>query len=425
MNKIIYKIVRKQIIRENRVDQMLHDLSLDRRDDRTESDVKTSGSLSDKLMTFTRITDQRAVTINVNLPNSDTKSTYFEAKMSMDNNSIAIGVSPKRCVEYNVNADPRADFITGWDYVFKWEWPFHGAYSYHGDTGKVWHNKFGTLCGTPLKTGDVVGCGIDPEKQCVFFTLNGDKLCPTFDVNPLERWYPMIALKGDGSEVQINLGKKEFVYQPTKISMTHFPQPENRAEKWTKAFDDISEDRYNLVYDHLKDVTIVSKDGQKIKCHGLILCIRSNVFKKMLEPEKNGGNEINITDFDTTTIKKMIWFMYSDKICDDEIDMDLLGIANMYQLEDLQIVCEKRLSATLDINNVLDAWVGANLFKRQIFQEFCEEFINMHWLEVQKTESFTRLMKENAAGMATLAIKMFNLYANSKEDKERSIENKL
>ena len=119
-------------------------------------------------------------------------------------------------------------------------------------------------------------------------------------------------------------------------------------------------------------------------------------------------------EFDAETVNKMLVFIYSDKLEEPEIDMELLGIANMYQIEALQISCERKLSNDLDVNNCMDCWVGANLFDRQTFLEICESFIIANWLEIQETESFTRVMKENSESIAPLIVKMLNIYSTSK-----------
>ena len=126
----------------------------------------------------------------------------------------------------------------------------------------------------------------------------------------------------------------------------------------------------------------------------------------MLEPEKNRENVINIKDFDASTVKKLLWFVYSDKVDENEIDMDLLAIANMYQIPSLENICERRLCNELNIDNVLDAWIGANLFKRNKFLRACEKFLSQNWSAVQETESFSRLMESNSKEMATLACKL-------------------
>jgi hypothetical protein len=369
------------------------------------------------------------VRFNVNLPiyQYDTQDIYYEATMTQSNNSVAVGISPidtiASLLRVPFHGSERSAIRGGigsglqqnWTFFVLRSWPYDAAYTYHGDTGKVWHNQIGTVFDKPLKVNDVIGCGVDISRRCLFFTINGDKLEKNIDVDLKRMWFPIIALKGDGSELEVNFGRKPFVYQPSKISKSFTPTPETFLDEWIKQIDSISDNKDNLMYDHLKDITIVSKDGIKIRCHGIILSLRSEVIKVILEPPNNEGNIINIKDFDASTINKMLWFMYSDKIEEGEIDMELLGIANMYQIEALQIVCEGKLCSDLDVTNALDAWIGANLFERNKFMALCEEFIVPNWNEIQKTESFSRLMRKNAVGMANLMVKILNVKSNPNE----------
>ena len=100
--------------------------------------------------------------------------------------------------------------------------------------------------------------------------------------------------------------------------------------------------------------------------------------------------------------------MYSDKVKSENIDMDLLGISNMYQVEALQVVCENHLSEELDPENVFEAWMGAHLLRREIFLEVCEDFIISNWDSVQRTDSFKKSLRENPDVVANLMIKIFN-----------------
>ena len=397
-----------------------------------DEDIKFSSKSS--YLKITRITDVFPISVILNY-NSDCSSVeqeefYFEAKMTKGNNSIAVGlIEHQKVYEYlhevsGYMIDHEEDEYEepDWDALKVPLWPNScWSYTYHGDTGKLWNGDEGKFCCRPLLVNDVVGCGIDKEQHQLFFTLNGEKIIETFDsVLFIKNMYPIIGFKGEGAEVKINVNAKSFLYQPKVISTKMFPTPETFTDEWTKNMICCSKLTDGLAYDHLKDVTLISKDEQEIKCHGLILSIRSKVFQAMLEPTKNEDNKINIKDFDASTIKKMVWFLYSDKAEDKEIDMELLGIANMYQIEALQIICEKRLCNELDVNNVLDAWVGANLFRRCNFKELCEKFIFSNWLEVQKSESFSRLFQENCEGVGTLMIKLLSIHSNSKEEKEKN-----
>ena len=156
-------------------------------------------------------------------------------------------------------------------------------------------------------------------------------------------------------------------------------------------------------------MTLVSKDGVEIKCHRLILSVRSKVLKAMVDPATNEGNIIHMKDFDTKSIRNMLRFMYSDNVKDEDIDMELLTVANYCQLEALQIVCERKLCNELDATNALEAWIGADLLKRSTFKEICTTFICGKWSDVQKTDSYSQMMKENTGAMANLMAELLSI----------------
>ena len=119
-------------------------------------------------------------------------------------------------------------------------------------------------------------------------------------------------------------------------------------------------------------------------------------------------------DFDSKTITNMLHFIYSDKVKEEDIDMDLLTVANYCQLEALQIVCERKLCNELDATNVLEAWIGADLLKRSTFKEICTTFICGKWSDVQKTDSYSQMMTENTGAMASLMAELLTITLCSK-----------
>lgn len=59
------------------------------------------------------------------------------------------------------------------DHMLGW---VKGSWGYHGDDGKLFTPSGGTNYGQLYAKGDVVGCGIDLDKELAFFTLNGKYL---------------------------------------------------------------------------------------------------------------------------------------------------------------------------------------------------------------------------------------------------------
>ena len=88
-----------------------------------------------------------------------------------------------------------------------------------------------------MKINDVVGCGVDEKKEEIFFTVNGEKLEPKFNERLgffRVKWFPIIGFKGEGSEVEINFGRKPFVYDPTKLSTKMFPKADTLSDELAK-----------------------------------------------------------------------------------------------------------------------------------------------------------------------------------------------
>ena len=374
-------------------------------------------------VTFKGTKEQGSVSFSLCEIWSSSKDFYYEAKMTGSNNSVAVGLIP-----YEIHAERFGEEFIGdnndleqwtvnimsWDLIVSHYWPWNASYTYHGDTGKVWHCVIGSSGGDYLKVGDTVGFGIDGNKRELFWTINDTKLEAAFILKDSSHFHPHIAFKGDGGQLELNLGKEPFLYKKNAAPTKVFPVPESFSEEWIKSIGNNEELPHTLMHDNLKDVKILSKDGVEIKCHGIILATRSPVLRAMMDPANNGGNTIAIKDFDAITISKMLWFMYSDKVKPKNIDMELLGISNMYQVEALQIVCEKRLCTELEVKNVLDAWTGAHMFKRDIFLGICEDFIISKWDEVQKTDSFANALRDHPDVIATLAIKIVNCIKTSK-----------
>ena len=361
-------------------------------------------------VTFTSVKNQGAVSMSLSELLCSTDDFYYEAKMTGTNNSIAVGLISYEVYVY-IGARFDEEFVGGdrevleswsegtrqWDVIVSDTWPSNHSYTYHGDTGEVWYNEIGSTAGVPLKIGDTVGWGIDGHKRQIFWTINGCKLEKSVALKHSTRFHPVIAFKGDDGQLELNFGKQPFVYAGKNAATPEvFPAPKTFYDEWRKEIGNDDELPRTLMFDNLCDVKLLSKENIEIKCHGIVLATRSPVLRAMMDPTNNGGDTIVIKDFDATTISKMLWFMYSDKVKPENIDMELLGISNMYQFEALQIVCEKHLSKELDPKNVMDAWMGAHLLEREIFLEVCEEFVISNWDEVQKTDSFKKSLSRES-----------------------------
>ncbi|XP_044019425.1 speckle-type POZ protein-like B [Aphidius gifuensis] len=110
-----------------------------------------------------------------------------------------------------------------------------------------------------------------------------------------------------------------------------------------------------LLNEDVSDVII--QVGQKsfpaIKC---ILAVRSPVFAAMFNHEQfkeNQKNEVVIEDIDEDVFEEFLHFIYSGKSPNvNKMPMELIAVAEKYQVDCLKNVCEKVLCETINFDNV-------------------------------------------------------------------------
>ena len=93
-----------------------------------------------------------------------------------------------------------------------------------------------------------------------------------------------------------------------------------------------------------------------MKCHKLVLSLRSDFFKKMFNQEYKESNEglMTTTDFNAQTMKSFLKYLYTDSIDQVEIDYDLLRAAHLYDFKKLISECVRGLSVKINVDNVKD-----------------------------------------------------------------------
>ena len=108
-----------------------------------------------------------------------------------------------------------------------------------------------------------------------------------------------------------------------------------------------------LTDDETSDFKIVC-EGEELKCHKLILSLRSDFFKKMFNRDCKESNEgiMTTTDFTGKTMRSFLKYLYTDSIDQVEIDCDLLRAAHLYDFKKLISECVQGLSMKINDDNV-------------------------------------------------------------------------
>jgi len=171
------------------------------------------------------------------------------------------------------------------------------------------------------------------------------------------------------------------------------------------------------------DVTMVV-EGERIQVHSLILCMRSEVFDRLL----NGGmresveKEVVIDDCDAVTFNAFLDFLYTDEFggietmvkgsahacgsSDQSISplQRLLAVSHRYQVSRLQLWCEQQLCDCLSAHDVCQVLCQAHLYDAKHLEETCLSYIAGNWAEVVANPAYGRLGVEWPEVMLKISI---------------------
>uniref|UniRef100_A0A0K0F323 Speckle-type POZ protein (inferred by orthology to a human protein) n=1 Tax=Strongyloides venezuelensis TaxID=75913 RepID=A0A0K0F323_STRVS len=142
------------------------------------------------------------------------------------------------------------------------------------------------------------------------------------------------------------------------------------------------------------DCIIKTKDYE-IKAHKCILASRSELFDSIFKRTNHGyeSNIIDINDFSSEVMKKMIKYLYTGKLPDmDDMACEMLKIGNLYKLKQLKSAAEDYLIRNLDFDNVCDYFVESESCSAETLQEWCIRFIYLHPEIVSKSLEWRKVV---------------------------------
>ena len=175
---------------------------------------------------------------------------------------------------------------------------------------------------------------------------------------------------------------KPYLAKPSMIPLVDGP-----------TFQDLLKDR--KIMDETSDFKIVCQ-GEELKCHKLVLSLRSDFFKKMFNQEYKESNEglMTTTDFNAQTMKSFLKYLYTDSIDQVEIDYDLLRAAHLYDFKKLISECVRGLSMKINDDNVKDMLQVALMLELPTLLEQVKEQVGKqleNWRENQNQKHKTQI----------------------------------
>ncbi|CAG7729075.1 unnamed protein product [Allacma fusca] len=151
---------------------------------------------------------------------------------------------------------------------------------------------------------------------------------------------------------------------------------------------------------NFSDVKILCGDVT-FPAHKIVLASQSQVFEKMLEsPMKEAKtNEIKFDNFPVDTVEMMLKYLYQvtvDMPIRPNGILDLLNVAEMYDLKRLKIACLDFMISSMSDENVGEYNVMAHRYNasekyKSVFRQYCQE---SHKILIQKP-AYLKLFKEN------------------------------
>ncbi|CAM0902624.1 unnamed protein product [Alopecurus aequalis] len=125
--------------------------------------------------------------------------------------------------------------------------------------------------------------------------------------------------------------------------------------------------------------------GQLFDAHRCLLAARSPVFKaELFGPTKEKTTQhIQIDDIEPPIFKELLHFVYTDSMLDDEHCKEgrtaklqhLLVAADRYGLDKLRVLCERKLSESMDVETAATTLVLAEQHHCKDLKEACVEFM--------------------------------------------------
>ena len=145
------------------------------------------------------------------------------------------------------------------------------------------------------------------------------------------------------------------------------------------------------------DVTIKCANAE-FKAHKAVLTSQSPVFKKMLESDikEKETSVIEIPNVDRAVISDMLKYFYTGSApnLDEHVEV-LFDLADKYELSQLYATCEDQLKSKMNVTNVIDFLILADMHRAKYLKDACLNYIYHNSAAVHSTSEWKELRKNS------------------------------
>ncbi|KAL7298243.1 hypothetical protein TKK_0009229 [Trichogramma kaykai] len=130
------------------------------------------------------------------------------------------------------------------------------------------------------------------------------------------------------------------------------------------------------------DVELITSDENHIPAHRAILAVSSPVFKAMFTHDmlEKKCNSVTITDIPYNILVEMLRYIYTGDIVSTKTDvvLEILAVADKYQIENLKIKCGKILNANLSPENSIQILLAAQKYNAEQLESKIQNFLKLN-----------------------------------------------
>jgi len=144
------------------------------------------------------------------------------------------------------------------------------------------------------------------------------------------------------------------------------------------------------------DVVVVA-EKHEFPAHRAILAERSDVFRAMFhaDMEEKRYSRVVLEDMTADAVSDLLTFIYTDTAPNvDTLALELLEAAEKYNILRLKAVCEAELAKRLDIDNVIDRLIQADMYGASQLREAALQWITKRAPDIVATEHWKTLCEE-------------------------------
>ena len=133
----------------------------------------------------------------------------------------------------------------------------------------------------------------------------------------------------------------------------------------------------------------------EFKCHKFILSARCEFFRSMFnhEMKESANNTVDLPDIQVKTLKNLLKYFYTDTI--NEVDLELLKIADQYLLKDLKDYCESVLSKSVQVQDAAKIFVLARSITASKLANACLDVITANYKEAKTSPGWKEHCEED------------------------------